>query len=71
MPFFVAADPRRLAPGQVRVWATAFPSRAAATAHAQALSEPCVVIEARTLRAAVENARAMQRTASRQASPLA
>jgi hypothetical protein len=53
MPFFVAADPRRLAPNRVQVWATAFPSREAADTRAQMLTEPCVIIEARNLSGAL------------------
>jgi hypothetical protein len=65
MPFFVATEPRRLSPGRACVWATTFPSRAAATAHAQGLRASCVILEARTLEAAVEQARAMQQPARR------
>jgi hypothetical protein len=53
VPFFVAADPRRLAPPRVQVWATAFPSHQAAAAHAQMLAQPCVIIEALHLAEAV------------------
>jgi hypothetical protein len=53
VPFYVAADPRRLAPARAQVWATAFPSRQAAAAHARALPQPCVIIEARSLSEAV------------------
>ena len=53
MPFFVAADPGRLAPARAQVWATAFPSHQAAVAHARKLAQPCVIIAAPTLTEAV------------------
>jgi hypothetical protein len=53
VPFFVAADPRGLAPARAQVWATAFSSRDAATAHARKLAQPCVIIAALDLAEAV------------------
>lgn len=53
MPFFVAADPRPLAPGRAQVWATAFPSRDAAAAHARKLAQPYVIVTAPDLAEAV------------------
>ena len=66
MPFFLAAEPRPLASDRVAVWATAFPSREAAAAHARTLAQPCVILEAPTLAAAV---RLAQRRRGSQASP--
>ena len=57
VPFFVAVDPRRLAPARVQVWATAFSTREAAAAHARLLSEPCIIVEAPHLTGAVQQAR--------------
>jgi hypothetical protein len=56
--FFLIIAPLVRADGRVQVWATPFPTREAATAHAQRVSAPCVVIEARNLRQAIEQVRA-------------
>jgi hypothetical protein len=60
VPFFLAADPRKLAPDRAQVWATAFPSRQAAAAHARALAQPYVIVEALTLSEAVRVLQAPQ-----------
>ena len=60
MPFFLVAEPHPLASDRVAVWATAFPSRAAAAAHARTLAQPCVVLEAPNLSGAVRVAQRWQ-----------
>ncbi len=58
VPFFVVAASPGPSPGRVRVWATPFPSREAATAYARRLPEPWRVIEAADLPQLIADVRA-------------
>jgi hypothetical protein len=60
VPFFLVAEPLDRAADRVRIWATAFPTREAAAAHAQRLSVQCMVVEAPNLGQAIQQLRAEQ-----------
>ena len=58
MPFFLVAAPPDPVPDRVQVWATPFPTREAAAAHAHRVCERCVIVEARSLQHAIQLVRA-------------
>jgi hypothetical protein len=60
MPFFLVADHPGTERGRVQIWATPYPSREAALAHAQRIAGPCMVIEARNLLGVIQQVRASQ-----------
>ena len=55
MAFYVATDPILATPGYIDIWATAFPTRAAAESalRAATVQEPYIIVEAPTRAAAV------------------